>query len=130
SQEEFDRIIAAADRQPHKDVYFLLGLTGMRIGEVEHLMWDDIDFENNAIKVQAKQGWKPKTGDARSVPMMAGVKELLARQPRRCEWAFSFASDARGPARQIRQRRLLDHLKRLLNKLGLRGHLHTFRHTF
>jgi integrase len=129
-QGEFDRIVAAATRQPHKDIYHLLGLTGLRVGEVEHLAWSDLDFENNVIKIQGKPGWKPKTGDARSVPMMAGVKEILQRQPRRCEWVFSFAADARGPARQVRQRRLLDYLKRLLRKLGLPGHLHTLRHTF
>jgi integrase len=130
SQVEFDRIIAAVQRQPHRDVYELLGLTGMRIGEVQHLTWADLDFENNSIKVQAKAGWKPKTGDARSVPMMANVKALLARQPRRSEWVFTFPLDGRGPARQIRQRRLLDYLQRQLKKLNLRGHLHTFRHTF
>jgi integrase len=43
---------------------------------------------------------------------------------------FSFPEDARGPARQIRQRRLLDYLQRQLKKLDLPGHLHTFRHTF
>jgi integrase len=130
NQDEFDAIIAAAGRQPHKDVYHLLGLTGMRIGEVEHLTWGDLDFENKVIKIQAKPDWKPKTGDARSVPMMAGVKEILERQLRRCEWVFSFPADGRGSARQVRQRRLLDYLKRLLKTLGLRGHLHTFRHTF
>src|SRR5262249_5189720 len=31
---------------------------------------------------------------------------------------------------QVFERRLLAALKRLLEKLGLRGHLHTFRHTF
>ena len=51
SQEEFDRIIAAADRQPHQDIFQFLGLTGMRIGKVEHLNWDDVDFANNAIKI-------------------------------------------------------------------------------
>jgi site-specific recombinase XerD len=32
--------------------------------------------------------------------------------------------------RQLSERRLLQYLKRLLKKLGLRGHLHTFRHAF
>jgi integrase len=55
---------------------------------------------------------------------------VLSRQPRRCEWVFSFPEDGRGPARQVRQWRLMDYLKRLLTKLKLPGHLHTFRHTF
>jgi site-specific recombinase XerD len=32
--------------------------------------------------------------------------------------------------RQISERRLLQYLKRVLKRLGLRGHLHTFRHSF
>jgi integrase len=32
--------------------------------------------------------------------------------------------------RQISERRLLLHLKRLLARIGLPGHLHTFRHAF
>jgi len=129
-QDELDRILAAARRQPHQDVYRLLGWTGMRIGEVENLTWNDIDLDNRVIKIQEKEGWKPKTGDTRSVPMSSEVVELLGRQPRHCQWVFTFPADRYGPIRQIRQRRLLDYLKRLLKKLGLPGHLHTFRHTF
>jgi integrase len=129
-QEELERILAAAKRQPHQDLFRLLAFTGMRIGEVQNLTWDDVDFDNRVLKVQAKRDWKPKTGDARSLPMASEVVELLKRQPRRCDWVFSFAADERGPARQVRQRRLLDYLQRRLKELGLRGHLHTFRHTF
>ena len=129
-QEELERILAAAKRQPHQDLFRLLAWTGMRIGEVQYLTWDDVDFDNKVIKVQAKRDWKPKTGDARSIPMASEVIELLKRQPRRSEWVFSFPTDQRGPARQVRQRRLLDYLQRRLRELGLRGHLHTFRHTF
>jgi integrase len=129
-QDELDRILAAARRQPHQDVYRLLGWTGMRIGEVENLTWNDIDLDNRVIKIQEKKGWKPKTGDTRSVPMSSEVVELLGRQPRHCAWVFTFPADRYGPVRQVRQRRLLDYLKRLLKKLGLPGHLHTFRHTF
>jgi integrase/recombinase XerC len=129
-QDELDRILAAAKRQPHADVYRLLGLSGMRIGEVENLTWDDVDFDYRMIKIQAKAGWKPKTGDMRSIPMSSEICDLLQRQPRRCPWVFSFPADRYGPARQIRQRRLLDFLKRILQKLRLSGHLHTFRHTF
>ncbi len=64
------------------------------------------------------------------VSLSSEVVELLGRQPRQCPWVFAFPADRYGPARQIRQRRLLEYLKRVLKKLGLPGHLHTFRHTF
>jgi integrase len=102
----------------------------MRIGEAENLTWKDIDLDNRVVKIQEKEDWKPKTGDMRSVPMSSEAVELLGRQPRHCQCVFTFPADHYGPVRQVRQRRLLDYLKRLLKKLGLPGHLHTFRHTF
>ena len=39
---------------------FLLN-SGLRSGEICYLTWDDIDFEKGTIKIQAKEGWKPKT---------------------------------------------------------------------
>lgn len=90
-QDELARILKAAIRQPHRDVYATLSWTGMRIGELQHLMWPDLDFDNRVIKIQAKTGWKPKTGDARSIPMSNELYELL--QPQRCQWVFSFPVD-------------------------------------
>lgn len=68
----------------------LMLLTGMRIGEVEGLTWDDIDFKNRIINVnhQFVQGDEnsrtvyhidtPKTFNAiRKVPMSDDVYELL-----------------------------------------------------
>jgi site-specific recombinase XerD len=47
-------------------------------------------------------------------------------------WVFTAGSITRflATGRQISERRLLQYLKRLLKKLGLKGHLHTFRHAF
>ena len=47
-------IEAAATRQPHHDVFALKARTGMRIGEVKYLCWDDLDFENEVIRIQPK----------------------------------------------------------------------------
>jgi integrase len=47
-------------------------------------MWNDIDFENNAIKVTAKKAteemleWEPKDHENRVVPMSAQTAQLLA----------------------------------------------------
>ncbi len=52
--------------------------------------------------------------------------------PRNGRWVFTARVTARHPQpdRQISERRLLDYLKRVLKRLGLVGHLHTFRHSF
>ena len=45
-------------------------------------------------------------------------------------WVFTFPAVGRYRDRQVSERRLLQYLQRILKKIGLPGHLHTFRHAF
>ena len=131
SREEMDRIVAAAE-VPYRPVFVLLAETGMRIGEIKHLTWEDVDLGHSVLLVREKEGWKPKTGDARAVPISPTAREVLEGLPRRARWVFTAAASWRFPKgdQQVSERRLLAYLKRLLKRLGLKGHLHTFRHSF
>jgi integrase len=126
------RQILAASREPQRSALTLLAETGMRIGELRHLTWADIDFTNGVIHVREKPGWKPKTGDMRVIPMSTVARDVLAQLPRGTAWVFLAKPSRRAPEgeRQISERRLLQYLKRVLKKLSLPGHLHTFRHYF
>lgn len=64
--------------------------------------------------------------------MTARVRSLLASQPRHGEWVLTARQSPGGDPgdRQLSERRLLRSLKRLLKRLKLPGHLHTFRHAF
>lgn len=130
---ELERIISAA-KDPHKSVYIALANTGMRIGELQWLTWEDIDWGRNLLLIRKKEGWKPKSGDSRSVPMAPQLRVLLERLPRRFRWVFTAAPSRTYPQgdHQISERRLLQSLKALLKRMGLPtdGKLHTFRHTF
>ena len=69
---------------------------------------------------------------AASRPPHRHALELLGSLPRHSKWVFTAKprpSDPKGQ-RQISERRLLLHLKRLLGRISLPGHLHTFRHAF
>lgn len=124
--------ILAASREGYRAALTLLAETGMRVGELKHLQWDDIDFPRNVIRVQPKQGWRPKTGDQRAIPISPATRAVLQQLPRQASRVVtappSKFSDAQN--RPVCERRLLDHLKRVLKRLGLPGHLHTFRHAF
>jgi integrase len=131
SAAEVDQILAAADGT-YVLAYTILADTGLRIRELKHLTWDDVDFDNNVVHIRPKADWKPKTGDQRAVPMSPRVRSLLEKLPRRSTWILTAPASAKYPAgdHQISERRLLKALKVILRKLGLRGHLHTFRHFF
>jgi integrase len=96
------------------------------------LTWDDVDLVRHWIHIRGKNGWKPKSGNERAVPMNDRLQEMFQAMPRRSRWVFTARPTSRCPTvdRQISERRLLQDLKRLLKPLGLRGHLHTFRHSF
>ncbi|MEX0702933.1 MAG: site-specific integrase [Planctomycetales bacterium] len=131
SPEEVAQILATA-KEPQRSAFVILAETGMRIGELQWLTWGDVDFERNLLHVREKDGWKPKTGDQRAVPMSPALRTALERLPRRGPWVVTAAASAKyadGDG-QISERRLLRSLKRVLTKLGLKGHLHTFRHSF
>jgi integrase len=124
--------ILDASREPQRSAFTLLAETGLRIGERCWLTWSDIDFGRNVLHVRPKNGWKPKSGDQRAVPLSPTAKALLSRLPRRARWVFTATPTSRFPTtdRQVSERRLLSTLKRVLKQQELPGHLHTFRHAF
>ena len=130
-RDQVEKILKAASTK-YRALFHFLADTGTRIGEARWLTWDDINFENNVIHIRPKEGWQPKTGDQRIIHISAELRQVLAELPRNSRWVFSAPRTGRYPAadRQVSDRRALAHLKTVLKKLGLPGHLHTFRHSF
>lgn len=128
---EVDQILAGS-KTPFTAPLTFLAETGTRVGEAKWLTWEDVDFVRRLIHIRPKEGWKPKSGDERVVPMSDALVTMLMALPRVASWVFVARVTARNPTpgRQISERRLLQYLKRVLKRLGLRGHLHTFRHSF
>jgi len=131
-REEVEKILAAA-KPPHQWSLIVLAETGMRVGELKWLTWDDVDFERGVIHIRAKDGWKPKTGEQRVIPLPTAVRQLLQEVPRRWHWVLTAKPSDTYPLgdHQISERRLLHYLKPIIKRLGLRsGHVHTLRHSF
>jgi len=131
THEESQQILSVA-QEPQRSVYTFLNESGMRIGEVEWLTWDDVDFKQLVIHVRPKEGWTTKTGNVRAVLMTPIARAVLKKLSRKHRWVFTAPPSATYPQgdHQISGRRLLKSLKRTLAKLNLPGHLHTFRHSY
>lgn len=110
----------------------MLAETGLRIGEAQFLTWPDVDLKTNVIHIRAKEGWKPKTGDERAVPLSPKLRAFLKACSRHGRWVLTAKSTKTHPTldRQIDERRSLAALKRVLARLGMEGKLHSFRHSF
>jgi site-specific recombinase XerD len=124
--------ILAASPEFLRPTFTLLAESGMRFGELSWLTWEDVDFAANVLRVQAKPGWKPKSGDQRAIPLSQAMRDALKGLPRRFSWVVTMPPSRTysKPDRQWTERRLLSALKAVLKKLKLPGKLHTFRHAF
>ena len=128
---EVEQIVNASPTDV-RSAFTLLAETGMRFGELAWLTWTDIDWNANLLRVQPKAGWKPKTGDQRTVPLSELARTPIHALPRISPWVVTMPPSKKYPAhgRQWTERRLLSALKRVLKPLKLFGKLHTFRHSF
>jgi integrase len=70
------RFLKAADDGTFP-IHFTLAKTGLRSGELRHLLIEDLDLDGGWLRVRnkAELGWRIKTGRERSVPL---VKEVIA----------------------------------------------------
>jgi integrase len=62
-------------------VFFVLAFTGLRVGELTHLMIDtDVSLVENLLRVSNKPGlhWRVKTRNVRVVPLLPEVRQVLS----------------------------------------------------
>ena len=98
SMEEQCRFLQEVEHNWYKEMFYLMFLTGMRIGEVGGLKWEDIDWQKKCIHIQRSLSCqyengvktmrltKPKTNNSyRSIPFMGEAKEMLLSQKEKQE---------------------------------------------
>jgi integrase len=68
----------AADRWAFP-LHFTLAKTGMRVGELTHLLIEDVDLGSGWLSIRNKiaLGWRVKTGNERSIPLLPEVVAVL-----------------------------------------------------
>ncbi len=93
TREEIRRLLDCADERT-RALLLIASATGMRIGEIRHLQWRDIDITNQRILVRAKEDWTPKTNQERecyvSSEVISELKQYRAAQEHNAnsDWVF------------------------------------------
>lgn len=115
--------------------------TGMRLGEICALQWQDVNWQQRTVTVRrtaqrirrsgggtAVMVGTPKTLKSRRViPLPAFLLEMLRAHLARSQSSYIFGQADRPADPRTIQR----HFERLIRQLGLQGvHFHTLRHTF
>lgn len=131
SKEDFARLIEATDSQLYRDLFQVAVFTGMRAGELQHLKWDNVDFNNKLIYVRSNGEFRTKTRRDRSIPMNDRVEEILkgrfAAFADQVDYVF-FNKDGNKLSHETTGKPI----KKAVRKAGLNTdlHFHSLRHTF
>lgn len=117
-------------------------MTGCRRAEMEHLRWQDVDFDRNVVVINGdkKAEWTPKTRNGyRDIPMSKAMRSMLCRVRKAATNATDddvvfTTPDGRAMYEwsDFPLRRFQDAIRRL-QKRGVdiaRGSLRTLRHWF
>lgn len=125
---ELERLLLACNDELRDMVALTVG-TAMRIDELLHLQWVDIDLENRLITVQRGRQGLPKGGRIRHVPILDSVLPLLQRRALRRAGSALVFPGRRGAVRAKTPVQVA--FKQALKRAGLDTALrfHDLRHT-
>lgn len=81
----------------------MLLITGTRRGELEHLKWEDVDFQWHSLTIRDKATTKGQEIGTRVIPLTQYACALLQGLPRCNEWVFSSPTSANGRMKEPRK---------------------------
>jgi site-specific recombinase XerD len=128
--EQVELILSNADAWA-VPMFAALAFTGMRIGELGQLQWEDVDMKSNVIHVhRGGSDGKPKDKEDRFIPIhKRKLRPFLQTLPTESELVFLMPN-----GRQVSPKKLRRYLKTLCKQCGFENpkqyKLHTFRHFF
>lgn len=128
--DDLKRIEAVVTRQDDRQIMWFLILTGMRIGELLSLTWDDIHLDQGIIKVLGKGN------KVRIIRINEDLKGLLDQLKADSGDVLVFPGlrNASGNTKTTFGKRsysrIAKRFKSYFVKAGVQGTLHKFRHTF
>jgi len=103
--------------------------TGLRLGELIHLQWGDVNMRRRKLKIQMKKFWRPKSQE-REIPLNSGMVELLKKIRPNKENSEDFIFPGKDGG--ILKKKLRNALIRIAKKAGIENltKIHSLRHTF
>lgn len=123
SDEEIKKFLAVCSPNVQRIVTVFLH-TGMRLGELSHLRWQDVDFRHKLIHIRNQKDWTTKSLKPRTIPMHETVKQIFEGLEK--EHKYVFATKEGRPIDGYIRGEILRYSK----KCGVRVNVKMFRSTF
>jgi len=68
-----------------KDLILLAVNTGLRMGELVSLRWQDVDFDSGFVTIRNREDFQTKSGNERTIPLSSQAVDILRRIDRKRE---------------------------------------------
>ncbi len=90
-----ERDFFAACSEWQRGFFTMLATYGLRVGELTHLLIEDVDFETGTVTIRSKPEllWHVKTGRRRQLPLVPAVRELLLQRIGERKAGFVFLNE-------------------------------------
>lgn len=125
TKEELKQILERCGHRIYP-IFLTLASTGMRLGELINLEWEDIDFKRKLINIKIKDFWEPKNSRPRDIPMTDKLSEVLNVLDKDTRWVFTVRT-----GNQLNRNHLRERVVKICMNIGIEpANIHTFRHTF
>jgi len=129
TREEITRLLSECPGD-HRDIMAVLLGTGMRLDELLHLQWADVDIERRLIAVHRGRKGTVKSGKARRIPILSAILPMLRERALKRAGDLLVFPGKGGKARS--KPGVRDAFKLAVKRAGLDTKLrvHDARHTF
>jgi integrase len=134
SPDEVKKIFSAADSTPYGPIVRLAALTGMRLGELLALSWNDVDLQRSTLHIRAST---TKTQKGRVIDLDPQAVELLRQHQRRQKeeieafgpaYADKTTVFANGVGKRVDSANLQRAWRSICNRAGVKYRFHDLRH--
>lgn len=131
SEDEFNTLMGCVQSRDFRELCITALLSGLRLGELLSLRWNDIDFTSKVILVKNSESFTTKSRMNRTVPMSEELFRLLGERKGniRKESAFVFHNERGEP---LKPQTVSQQFKKYVRRAGLNDklHFHSLRHSF
>jgi integrase len=110
-----------------RGIVIFASMTGMRLGEVLNLNWDDVDLPNRIVRVLSSVHYRTKSGKMRVIPLNQTALDLLNDKEDKTGFVFPGKRGGRANSNHVSA-----HFRKAASQAKMKQgiHFHSLRHTF
>jgi integrase len=130
--DDIQRLLSSMCREKWlRDIVVFVCNTGLRLGELINLRWENVDLRNKVIRIESDEQYRVKMGKSRIIPLnqKTAYRILKEKSIDKKNSVYVFTSKKGAKVNPFFLSKKFKHYVRLAG-LGEEIHFHSLRHTF